>query len=441
MKQLITLIIITLLIVTTFVIPVDSSVFSLNMANIFAPEVEDTVLPPNKFALSKLNAGDNLFCFAIDSTRSLTDEERKQLTFQATLTDYSGSSRDLTLDDFEYDIAVDAQRTTYTIKDLKTITPYRSDDIRATVSLKDTTIELSAYLFSPASGLKANGKTADDVTAELVPIFYSSLEQQLNYPVYTKPAAGSNDFRRMLSSISHTPNYYGLAERARFPAISYVWYSAGVLDLKLITSQITEFSDPAIAQYALDDLLKTFRYTMGNYVVNKISLSVDGQKTSTAFGGIDISQDFSVTRDPVVYLPLIQNEQTTWLPQAIEASESVDQMCRQIVAIYKRSATLPNQKSCPPLLAKDVELEDVQVVGNTLKLTFNGAFKQRAKQGGSQYCAALLEGLTLSTTSLPFIENIELYVGTNKLTTIGDCKIDNPISPPTYFNVDLDYLK
>ncbi len=440
MKQVITLITIILLIVTTFVIPVNSSIFSLNMANIFAPEEEDIILAPNRIVLSKLAAEDDLFRFAIDSTRKLSEAERNQLSFKATLTDYSGNIQQLTLDDFEYVIETLEQRTIYHIKELKTSALYRSDDIRATVSLADDTIELSAYIFVPADGLKPNGKSAEQVSETLIPVYYSSQAHKLNYPVYTKALAGNNDFRQMLNCLSHTPNYPGLEKRIRFPHIDYIWYSAGVLQLKLLTSEIADFGEADIAGNALNNLLKTFEYTMSNYVVNKISLSIDDQRTSLAFGGIDISQDFNVERSPLVYLAIIQNDQITWVPQTISASESPDEMCRQIIAAYKNPMLLSNQSSYPPLLAKTVELKNVQVVANTLKLTFNSAFEETC-QNDAQYCATLLEGLALSITSLPFIDNIELYVDSRKLTKIGNYQITNPITAPTYFNVDLDYLK
>ncbi len=439
MKQIITLIIIILLIITTFVIPVNSSIFSLNMANIFEQDVDDTTLAPNKIVLSKLDGADDLFCFAIDSTRSLSESERNQLNFEASLTDYSGNTRQLTLDDFNYDVDVSNQRTTYHIKDLKTPALYRSDDIRATVTLLDNSIELSAYVFEPTKGLSPNGKTAEQVSETLIPIYYSSEAKQVDFPVYTKPLAGNNDFRQTLNCLSHTPNYPGLKERPRFPRVDYIWYAAGVLQLKLITADIADFSDAQLARSALNNLLKSFEYTMSSYVVNKISLSVDGQNASTAFGGIDLSQDFDIERNPLVYLPLIQGEQVTWVPQPINASESPDDMCRQIIAAYKNPMALTKQSLYPPMLSKSVELKSVQVVANTLKLTFNQAFEETTKND-AQYCATLLEGLALSVTSLPFIDDIELYVDGRKLTSIGSYQIPTPITAPTYFNVDLDYL-
>ncbi len=440
MKQLITLITYVLLIVTTFVIPVNSSIFSLNMANIVAPETEDSVLPPSKIVLTKLAAEDDLFRFAIDSSRSLTDFERDQLNFEATLTNYVGNTRRLTLDDFEYEIEDEGQRTTYYIKKLKRNDQYRSDDIAAEISLLNDSIELSAYVFVPAAGLKANGKTADTVTTPLIPVYYSSTEAQLDFPVYTKEIAGKNNFRRLLNTLAHAPNYPGIGDKAQFPYVSYIWYSAGVLELKLLSSQLADFADNAMATNALSNLLNTLKYSKGDLVVNKVSLLVDGRKTSKAFGGIDLSQNFDINRTPCVYLPLIKDENMTWVPHSINASESAFDMMKQIVAAYKNPYTLTNNKVFPPLLAKTVELKSVQVVANTLKVTFNADFEKYC-QTNAQYCGALIEGLALSASCMPFIDNIELYVGDNKLTRIGNYQIENPITAPTYFNVDLDYLK
>ncbi len=440
MKQLITLITYVLLIITTFVIPVNSSIFSLNMANIVAPETEDRVLPPSKIVLTKLDAGDDLFRFAIDSSRSLTDFERDQLAFEANLTNYVGNTRRLTLDDFDYTVEDEGQRTTYYIKNLKQNDQYRSDDIAAEVSLFNDSITFNAYVFVPAAGLRANGKTADAVTMPLIPTYYNLADTQIDIPVYTKAIAGKNGFRQILNTLAHTPNYPGIIEKPQFPYVSYVWYSAGVLELKLLSSQLTDFTDNAAAQNALNNLLNTLKYSKGDLVVNKVSLLVDGNKTSQAFGGIDLNQDFEINREPCVYMPLIKDENMTWVPYDIKASESAFEMMKQIIEAYKNPYALSNNKIFPPMLAKTVELKNAQVVANTLKLTFNADFEKYC-QANPQYCAALIEGLALSSNCMPFIENIELYIGDAKLTKIGNYQIENPISAPTYFNVDLDYLK
>ncbi len=440
MKQLITLITYILLVVTTFVIPVNSSIFTLNMSNIVAPETEDAVLPPSKIVLTKLAAKDDLFRFAIDSSRSLTDFERDQLTFEAILTNYIGNTKRLTLDDFEYDIANEGQRTTYYIKKLKRNDQYRSDNITAEISLLNDSIELDAYVFVPATGLKANGKAIEAVTAPLIPVYYSSDQADIRFPVYTKEIAGKNSFRRLLNTLATVPNYHGVAKHASFPYVSYIWYSAGVLELKLLSSNLTDFADNAIATSALNNLLSTLKYSKGDLVVNKVSLLVDGKKTSKAFGDIDLNQNYDVKRMPCVYLPLVKDDYMTWVPYPINASESANEMMAQIVTAYQNPYELSKNKIFPPLLAKTVELKNTQVVANTLKLTFNDAFETYCK-ANAQYCAALIEGLALSANCIPFIENIEIYIDDRKLTKIGDYIIENPITAPTYFNVDLDYLK
>ncbi len=441
MKKLITLLTYILLIITTFVIPVNSSIFSLDLANIFEPEVEeDTVLAPNKISLTELADDGDIFRFAIDSARSLSDDERNQLTFTATLTDYMGNTQQLSLADFDYNVQTDGQRTTYSLTKLKRPARYQSDEINATVSLLNDTIELSRYVFQPAENLLPNGKTAEQVSEALTPFYYHSASQQISFPVYTKPLAGKNSFRVLLNSLAHTPNYPGLDEAMRFPHVNYIWYSAGVLQLKMKTSQIGDFGESAAAQAALDNLLNTLEYSKGDSVVNKVALFIDDQRESTALGGIAIESDFVVERTPLVYLPLINGQQLTWLPQPIDSSESAADMMAQIVAAYKRPMALTGKRDIPPLLAKTVQLTDVQVVAETMKLTFNEAFLNYC-QSDAQYCATLIEGLALSATSLPFIENIELYSGAEKLSKIGDFQIENPIAAPTYFNVDLDYLK
>ncbi len=440
MKQLITLITYILLVVTTFVIPVNSSIFTFNMSNIVAPETEDAVLPPSKIVLTKLDAEEDLFRFAIDSSRSLTDFERDQLTFKATLTNYVGNTKQLTLDDFEYEIEDKGQRTTYYIKKLKRNDQYRSDDIVANISLLNDSISLDAYVFVPAAGLKPNGKTVDDVTEPLIPVYYTLENNQYNVPIYTKAIPGKNNFRQILNSLAHSPNYPGVIQSAHFPYVSYVWYSAGVLELKLLSSRLADFADSDVAKYALQNLLNTLKYSKGDLVVNKVSLLIDGSKTSTAFGGIDLNQTFDVKRDPCLYLPLIKDGTITWVPHTIKASESAFEMMKQVVDAYQNPYAISNNKVFPPLLAKTVELKSAQVVGTTLKLTFNSDFEAYC-QTDDKYCATLIEGLALSANCMPFIENIEIYIDNRKLTKIGNYQINNPIAAPTYFNVDLDYLK
>ncbi len=441
MKKFITLITYILLIITTFIIPINSSIFTLNMSNIVETDQADEpfIVQPNTIVLTKLDNPDDLFTFAIDSSKKLTDRERAQLTFTGTLTDYLKNAHSLTLEDFNYEIEDSAQRVIYHIKSLKKQRAFTSEDLSISVALMDETLQLDTYLFTAADALKPNGMTDQSVTAALVPIYYNS-DRDVQYPVYTKLKAGKNSFRRIINALANTPNYPGIVERTQFPYISYVWYSAGTLELKMLSSELTEFSDPTVAENTLKCLLNTVKDFSGDLVVNKVSLIIDETKSSLAFGNIAIDEPFTVDRNPQVYLPLLQNGQLTWLPKDITSRETADETIKQIIIAYQHPYGVCKCSEISPLLAKTVELEQANVVGNTLRLSFNNALAEYCKDH-TDYPATLIEGLALSATTLPDIDSIELYIGETKLNKLGNYAFDNPILRPLYFNVDLNYIK
>ncbi len=441
MKKFVTLITYILLVITTFVSPINSSIFTLNMSNIVETEQADEpfVLQPTTIVLTELQNPDDLFTFAIDSSKKLTDRDRAQLTFDATLTDYLNKTQVLTLEDFNFDIEDNNQRIIYHLKSLKTQSDDYSNEIIATVSLLNDKLELSTYLYKAPNALKANGKTEADVSAALTPVYYNS-SQGIQYPVYTKLKDGKNSFRRIINTLSNRPNYPGLPETVQFPYIGYVWYSAGTLELKMTSAQLSAFGDQSVAQSALYCLLNTVKHFSGDLVVNKVSLLIDDANSSRAFGDLDITEPFSVTRNPQVFLPLIQDGQTTWFPKDVVSGESVQDTVQQIVDAYQCPYGICERTDIAPLLAKTVEFQQANVVGNTLRLSFNEALAEYCK-GHRDYSAALVEGLVLSATTLPDIDNIELYIDETKIAKLGDYTFANPIMPPQYFNVDLDYIK
>ncbi len=441
MKKFITLITYILLIITTFVIPINSSIFTLNMSNIVETEREEEpfVVQPNTIVLTKLENPEDLFSFAIDSSKKLTEREGAQLSVEGTLTDYLNTVHSLTLADFDYEVEDLSQRIIYHIKSVKRESSFLSNQIAINVSLMNETLQLSTYQFVAADSLKPNGLAAAAVSSELVPIYFNS-DRGLLYPVYTKLKEGKNRFRRIINTLADTPRYPGISERNHFPYISYIWYSAGTLELKMLSSQLTDFSDPNVAEKTLSCLLNTVKDFSGDLVVNKVSFIIDETKSSRAFGNIDITESFDVNRSAQVYLPLIQDDQLTWLPQNIVNRESASETAQQIIGAYQFPYGIGKRAEIAPLLPKDVKLEQANVVGNTLRLSFNQSLNDYCKDR-TDYPATLIEGLALSATTLPDIDSIELYVGETKLNKLGNFAFDTPIVRPQYFNVDLNYIK
>lgn len=442
MKKITHLIGYILLIFTLFIIPVNSTAFNINFANIVAPTDDNELTQlPNKVSITQLDSASDLARFAIDSSQPLSDEALTQLNVTLDLTDYSGKTSSYTLDDLDYSVESSGLRRDYRIHALKeqSVNPYHNNHYNLDITLFDANLNLVTSTWQAHSALSANGKTADQVNAELYPIYYMDQSKRYNIPVYTTLEPAGDNFRRYLYTLAKLPSYPGTSADNSFPKTSYVWFSSGKLELRFIEPNLTAYSDPQFAKLVLDNLLKTYAVQNREYTVNKIELKINNGQTSTAFGGIDISKPFTVDRTPKVFLPYIQDNQLSWVPFNTVDSDDYSALANALIDAYINPYNKAQSANVVALLPEKVALDNVQVVANTLKLTFNQALLDTFN-GQDAYAQCFIEGLALSASTMPFIDNLEIYVSQDRLEQLGNYKFTSPIVRPLYYNVDPTYI-
>lgn len=442
MKKITHLIGYILLVFTLFIIPVNSTAFNINFANILAPTDDDALTQlPNKVSITQLDSDADLARFAIDSSQPLGDEALTQLNVDLELTDFSGQTKQYKLDDLDYSVESSGLRRDYRIHALKdqSVNPYHNNHYNFNITLFDAQLDLMTSTWQAHSALSANGKTAEQVKAELFPIYYMDQSKRYNIPVYTTLEPAGDNFRRYLYTLAKLPSYHGISADNSFPKTSYVWFSSGKLELRFIEPNLTAYNNPNIAKLVLDNLLKTYAVQNREYTVNKIELKINNNQTSKAFGNIDISKPFTVDRTPKVFLPYIQDDQLSWVPFNTVDSDDYTTLANSVINAYINPYNKVKSADVVALLPEKVALDNVQVVANTLKLTFNQTLLDVFK-GHDAYAQCFIEGLTLSVSTMPFIDNLEIYVNQDRLEQLGNYKFTSPINRPLYYNVDPAYI-
>lgn len=441
MKKTMTLLSYVLLIYAIYVIPINTAAFSINFSNVFGNESPQQAKSLNTFSLTELSDERYFVTFALDSTKPLSEDTlKKDLIISTSVTTYD--KKVLTLQDVDYEINKENLRYVIGIKPIKLggFKDFHTNTFNFDIQFRTKNLALTHRAFTAYENFKANGKSEHDVTTALIPVYYADEKNVFSLPIYTEIKAGKNHFRRILNSIATPTEMNGLSKSINLPNSIYVWYSAGILELKYTTNKLDAFSSPQKAQMALDNLLKTFEYSKRDKIVNKVRIIIDGGQTSKAFGGIDISEPFDVNRNPKVYLPLVSRENILWVPFDLSDNEDVAVVANAIIDAFKNPNRYSDDERLISLIKEDLSLDSIQVVGETIKLTFDKDLKSIFDKN-ADYAACFIEGLTLSMTSIPFIENVELYIDGEKISSLGGYHFEIPLVKPTYFNVDKAYIK
>ncbi len=425
--------------------PINTKAFHTSTESIFNKTDAEAVSKLSKtINLKQLQNTDDMYTFALISEQNINDDDLSDLSFKAICTNEAGVSKTLSLADFNYEIDKKEKQIIYHInnlKDKKLCNANKSEMVYSVnygaESLNTAKPAAKQSNFEFAAGLNGNGKMANQVTEALTPIYYTD-SNNLSIPVYTKLEPARNYYRSVLVTMAKTPHYTNLKEYARFPKVSNVWQYSGNLTIQLNESDLTEFSEQVKAKACLNNLVKSFEFGQNELTVNKISISIDGARTSKAFGGIDIARDYPVYHGAKIFLPYVKNEETIWYPIPLQDNADFDALAKSIVEIYKN----PNAYGdglLTQLIPDDVELESATIEGKTARFNFSDNLLSYYENNLGA-TAAFCEGMALTFSSLPYIENYEIYINDKLITQIGDAIVYNPVGPPVYYNVDKDYL-
>ncbi|MCK8061050.1 MULTISPECIES: GerMN domain-containing protein [unclassified Fusibacter] len=448
MKRIMTLLIYVLLIYTVYVIPINTTAFEIDFSSIFAPDetAEEIAEDPIHYSMTPLTTDDyfiapNEYAFAVDTNRPIGDTELSDLAIELVVQGASGMNKsygtsELTIThtkkDTRYVITVAIDQSSLSLG-------HENYMLTITASISDQVLKNEFSTFYPDDMLKPNGLSADQVTTELAPFYYPDENNLFNIPVYTKMESGSNYFRRILNTLYVAPSLPGISNESAFPYSNYVWYSAGLLELKFSESSLENYTTQEAAKLSLSTLIKTLESSSRDTIVNKVRMLVNGSQNSQAFGGLDLTTEFVVNREPKVYLPLLSHDSTIWLPFDIASDDDIYETANRIISAYKSPTSYTEDERITTLIPDSLNLVDAQLVSETLQLKFSANI--RSMFGDRRdYVNTLLEGLSLSMTSIPYVEQIEFYVGTERLSSLGPINFEVPLTRPDYFNVDPKYV-
>lgn len=445
MKRLMNLLMLVILIYTVSVMPINTVVFGIDFSRVFAPEdpaVTDDSDDNLEVAFTPVNAGTlrispKAYQVHIDSSQPLTEAYLKNnLTRSLTLTDTLGHAATFSGDDLQMDVTVASERFTLNILIDQATLGTAFDNYKASLELKlgKETFKDSFPLLYTAENLAPNGISAKAAKSTLSPYFYTDNTGQLSIPVYVVTSQGNNPYRRMINTLNQAPQAPYLSGLQGFPTVKYIWYSAGLLELRLNSSALAPYATPESAKAALANVVNTARYFSRDTVINKVRLKVDGGETSKAFGGLSLAQEHPIDRSPQTFIPLSTEVGLIWLPKSVSVSDDITQTVRLLMAGLQQPHTLITDPRVSAVFPEAVTVKQATLVNNILRVTYSAnlhsAFGDRP-----ELIKAALEGLSLSLSTIPEVAGVELYADGSKVTHLGSVQLPQVLKRPDYFNV------
>lgn len=444
MKRLMNLIMIIILIYTVSVMPINTVVFGIDFSRIFAPpeETASGVSPSVQYAFTPVSKAPlfinpQIYKVHLDTSKPLSKELLLQnLVADLSVTDALGTVKNFDKEALKLDVTQSGNRYTLsldmTLDTLKLL--HENYQFNLKIDMGSEKYEDKFDVLYASADVKPNGKSAKDIKSPLVPIYFADRTNTLSIPIYTPLLSGNNPYRRMIATLNKPPVSPLLSPAVGFPLVKNIWYSAGLLELRLNSLALSAYQSPSSAEIALANLLRTTATYQQDTLINKVRLTIDGAQQSKAFGGLNIAQEFAVERTPLAYIALVDGGQTLWYPVPVTQEDNLTGTVSNLLTGLIQPKKLLQDNRVTAVMPSTISVKQATLVNQTLRITFNDAI-QSAFGTNESLTRAALEGLLLSVSSLPDVNNIELYVGETKLQTIGNLPLGDTIKRPDYFNV------
>jgi len=442
MKRFVNLLIIVILIYTVSVMPINTAVFGIDFSRIFSPD--STVQEPSQdlkvqYAITRESQATYRlnplsYTVLIDANKNMEpDDILEMMDIQLVVSNVNKSAVTYSKEALKPQLKAQSGRYALSL-DLSQVNLNLSYD-NYFFALKIGVGEEDDFsVFYSNSAIAPNGKSASSVSQDLSPYYYADQTGTLSIPTYVQTQPGSNPFRRLINTLNQAPSHVIFSDEEAFPAVGNIWYSAGLLDLRLNSLAIESFTDEERARMALNNLLLTAAHTERDVIVNKVRLSVNGSSQSRAFGTLDITQDFEVNRSPQAFVALIDRGQLVWIPKPVNESDSLTETVQQLLSGLSTPQFYVKDPRVVAIMPAPIEVEQATLLNQTLKVRFNKEITS-CFGDNEKLIRAFLEGLSLSLTSIPLVENVELFVGDSRITSLSTVLISVPLVRPDYYNV------
>lgn len=255
--------------------------------------------------------------------------------------------------------------------------------------------------------------------------YFSDTSYKMQIPFFRPKVKGSNEFRTVIQTISSPPKIDGILQKP-ISLPHRIWFSAGVLDLVYNSSSGEAMHGSYLSDVNKTSIIRTYEHVLGTSKVNSIKF-FDNQNDPNA------STKHDINRKPKVYIPVKINstDNIFWATYHVNSNEDIDEQSKEIFSKYKTIKASDDKKLS--IVPSDVDLISANLENKVLKLNFNHKFENYYKQMDN-YLKILIEGLSLSYTSIDGVDAIEIYVENKKIEKIIDFNLSEPIQKPEFFN-------
>ena len=255
---------------------------------------------------------------------------------------------------------------------------------------------------------------------------YFTADKRHIIPIFAPIVHAKNEFRTMLETVKYDPQIEGISSEEQFPWAYNIWYSNGVLDIKFDKAAVNSQKDKRISPSASKLLVENYKEIKGVNVVNSINIH--------EYADQNIVTNYVVERYPKIYLPIVINAKHDIMYSAKSMSE-YESMNDFAVEFINRMKNASSDKSMLTILPKSIDLKNISMVANTIKLDFNQDFIKYFNQPGSAILAQyFVDSAVLSFTSIDDVEAIELSVNGTRITKLGKYSFPETLSRPKTFN-------
>lgn len=245
-------------------------------------------------------------------------------------------------------------------------------------------------------------------------------------PLFVPITWGKNEYRTMLETMNYEVPIEGISNEERLPWAFNIWYSNGKLDIKFNKSALQNLPDNRINPLSAKLLVENYAQIKGVNLVNNINIH--------EYADEERINSYEVNRVPKIYSPLLINSKNELLftHKNVNEFEAIEDFAGEFIM---RMKNLMAEKDVITLLPEHIDLKSVNMVGNTIKLEFDSELKEFFSKKESKGLAELfIDCIALSFTTIDDADNVEILINGSKINKLGDYNFNESIIRPEYFN-------
>lgn len=443
MKYILNLIFILLIAVSLYVLPINTSLFDINISNVLEdkPDKTDDSNGVTSYAFTKLPSKNKyIYSLRIDSTGLINDSVIENIKCDFEFIDLNGEIKkfDEKSVDFKTEKTDKSITFDFDLSNTSLNLLYTNYEVKLKISYKENIYEDTLKFLYVKEDIKLQDNKNIKETIQLIPIYYSDKKNKYNIPIYRTYIDKSNKFSNVLYTAAENSNDIKNGILNEFPMdLSYrprMWFNNGELSVHFSESNINKIKDKNLAKMTIEGIVNSMAEAPLDYVVSELNFVINwAEKQEIA--GFPIDKPFKVNKSPAVYLPLFYKQDSYyWVPIKFELSEKLSEDVKIIFTAYTGQGGYINDGRFISLMPNKEFVKNVTLMDKTLRLELNKEFEEFYKEN-LIYAQMILEGLSLSLTSIENIESFELWVDGAKLKSLGGYNFNSPITRPNYFNI------